>query len=189
MYIVEVGFKLESTLKVYDEMLKQHRLENCFNCQTHDIYYTDRNLEGLTENEMKQACIRIRVVDNSNYEVQNVKPFKKLKNINLSSNLKNTEKILNDYGFYKIFDTLKKDHHYGNDSLNGRIQLQEIENVGLLVYYDNSDYYNLPLEEQRNKLIDILNSYGFKFKYSDLGLDKLRTLYYKREMYSKNQNG
>ena len=41
----------------------------------------------------------------------------------------------------------------------------------------------------RKKLIDELNSYGFDFNYSDLGLDKLRTLYYGKEMYSENQNG
>ena len=73
--------------------------------------------------------------------------------------------------------------------MNHRIQLQEIKDIGLLVYYDNSDYYNLPLDAQRMKLIDELNSYGFELKYDDLGLDKLRTLYYKKEMYSKNQNG
>ena len=39
------------------------------------------------------------------------------------------------------------------------------------------------------KLIDELNSYGFHFKYNDLGLDKLRTLYYGKEMFSENQNG
>ena len=31
--------------------------------------------------------------------------------------------------------------------------------------------------------------YGFDFGYDILGLDKLRTLYYEKEMYSKNQNG
>jgi len=41
---------------------------------------------------------------------------------------------------------------------------------------------------QRKKLIDELNSYGFDFDYSILGLDKLRTLYYGKEMYSNNQN-
>ena len=45
------------------------------------------------------------------------------------------------------------------------------------------------LDIQRKKLIDDLNSYGFHFHYDTLGLDKLRTLYYGREMYSKNQNG
>ena len=73
--------------------------------------------------------------------------------------------------------------------MKSRIQLQEIENVGLVLYYDNPDYYSLEFDEQRNKLIDELNSYGFNFKYSDLGIDKLRTLYFKKECYSKNQNG
>lgn len=59
----------------------------------------------------------------------------------------------------------------------------------LVLEYDNPDYYHYPLEEQRKMLIDELNSYGFNFKYDDLGLDKLRTLYYKKEMFSKNQNG
>ncbi len=72
--------------------------------------------------------------------------------------------------------------------MKSRIQLQYIKDIGLLLYYDNPDLYELSLEEQRKKLIDELNNYGFDFKYSDLGLDKLRTLYYKKEMYSKNQN-
>ena len=72
--------------------------------------------------------------------------------------------------------------------MKSRIQLQDIENVGLLIYYDNPDYYELPLDNQRNALINELNSYGFDFDYNTLGLDKLRTLYYKKEMYSKNQN-
>ena len=37
-------------------------------------------------------------------------------------------------------------------------------------------------------LIDELNNYGFNFSYNDLGIDKLRTLYYREEKYSKNQN-
>lgn len=74
--------------------------------------------------------------------------------------------------------------------MNSKIQLQEIKNIGLLVYYDNPIYYELPLEDQRRKLIDELISYGFDaLNYNTLGIDKLRTLYYKKECYSKNQNG
>lgn len=189
MIIVEVGFKLDKDLDYYDKLLKKHNLENCFNCITHDIYYTNKNLDGLTENEMKSACVRLRMEDEVKCKIQNVENFKELRDINLPVILGDIEKILEENGFFKVFDTIKKDHHYGNCFLNGRVQLQEIKDVGLLAYYDNSDYYDLPLDEQRNKLIDILNSYGFTFKYSDLGLDKLRTLYYKKEMYSKNQNG
>ena len=72
--------------------------------------------------------------------------------------------------------------------MNSKIQLQEIDNIGLLVYFDNSNYYGYDLDTQRNKIIDELNSYGFNFNYDELGLDKLRTLYYGKEMYSKNQN-
>lgn len=70
-----------------------------------------------------------------------------------------------------------------------KIQIQQIENIGLLVYYDNKNYYKYDLEQQRKMLIKELNSYGFNFENDVLGLDKLRTLYYKKEMYSKNQNG
>lgn len=59
-----------------------------------------------------------------------------------------------------------------------KVQLQEIDNIGLLVYFDNKEYYDYDLDKQRKMLIDELNSYGFNFNYETLGLDKLRTLYY-----------
>jgi len=57
-----------------------------------------------------------------------------------------------------------------------------------MLYYDNEKYYELESYEQRKKLIDDLNSYGFSFTYNELGLDKLRTLFYGKEMFSLNQN-
>jgi len=41
MYIVEVGMKLNKSLDYYDKILKEHGATNCFNCETHDIYYTN----------------------------------------------------------------------------------------------------------------------------------------------------
>ena len=111
---------------------------------------------------MKNSCIRVRIVD-GNLTIQNCK-------------------------FNFQFDTFKNDHHYTSEIIEGTIQLQEIDNVGLLVYYDNSRYYDLTFENQRRKLIDDLNLAGFNFRYTDLGLDKLRTLYYGQEKYSNNQN-
>ena len=72
--------------------------------------------------------------------------------------------------------------------MKSKIQLQDIKDIGLLVYYDNPDYYEYAEDEQRTLLLKELNSYGFNFKETDLGLDKLRTLYYNKEMFSKNQN-
>ena len=37
MLIVEVGFELNNDLKFYDKMLKEHKLDNCFNCETHGV--------------------------------------------------------------------------------------------------------------------------------------------------------
>ena len=45
------------------------------------------------------------------------------------------------------------------------------------------------LDKQRELLLKELNSYGFNFSLDDLGIDKLRTLYYGEELFSKNQNG
>ncbi len=187
MLVVELGLKLDKELIYYDELLKEHRLKNVFNCNTHDLYYTNTSLDGLTENQMKENCIRLRNVNNDeSYKIQN-SPFDE-KNI-LKDKLNEYETFLLSNGYKKVFDTKKKDHHYFKEGMNSRVQLQEIDDIGLILYYDNSNYYELPLEEQRKKLIDELNSYGFNFSYDCLGLDKLRTLYYKKEMYSNNQNG
>ena len=81
------------------------------------------------------------------------------------------------------------DYQYRIGDMKSRIQLQDIKDVGLLLYYDNPDYYGQELEEQRKNLIAELRLYGFEeIDDNTLGLDKLRTLYYKKECYSKNQN-
>ena len=190
MLIVEVGFKLDKNLEYYDSILKQNGLENDFNCTTHDIYYTNKNLSNLSENQIKQNCIRLRNVNfKDGYKIQNNRYFELAADVVSENELSKFESKLFKNGYRKVFDTIKKDHHYFKRGMNSKVQLQEIDDIGLLVYYDNSIYYDLPLDEQRNKLIDELNSYGFNFSYDTLGLDKLKTLYYKREMFSKNQNG
>ena len=177
MLVLEVGFKLDKSLIFYHDMLTKNGLTLDFSCITHDIYYTDKNLDGLTENQMKNSCIRLKYCDGINKEISD------------KTELDKKEKSLIENDYKKVFDTIKIDFQYCNQSMKSKVQLQDIKDIGLLVYYDNPDYYELPLKEQREKLIDELNSYGFDFKYSDLGLDKLRTLYYGKEMYSENQNG
>ena len=203
MIVVEVGFKLNENIKYYEEILSSHNAINRFNCKTHDIYWNNKNLENMTENEMKNSCIRLRIkegfggtdfsgVSRVSYRFQNVDNFI----VNKDNQKELTLEEVNEYikeiensGYVKVFDTTKVDYQYSIGAMKSRIQLQDIENVGLLLYYDNPDYYELPLDDQRKALIDELNSYGFNFNFDELGLDKLRTLYYKKDMYSKNQNG
>ena len=57
MLIVEIGIKLNNDLEYYDKLLKSKGLECVFQTVTHDIYYTNKSLDGMSENEMKNACI------------------------------------------------------------------------------------------------------------------------------------
>lgn len=189
MLVVEVGFKLNNSFDYYDKLLKENGLTNDFNVTTHDIYYANQDLNNMSENEIKNACIRLRSCNNSDFKIENnLISELNIDNIDNDS-LIEFEETMEKFGFKKVFDTLKCDHHYSKNGMNSKIQLQEVKDIGVLVYYDNKDYYKYDLDKQRQLLIDDLNSYGFNFKYDDLGLDKLRTLYYKKEMFSKNQNG
>lgn len=181
--VVEIGMKLDKNLIYYHEMLLKHGLELDYSCITRDIYYTKNELDGLTENEMKRACTRIRL----GYSIN--ERFFKRKNNRLRNLESKKENDLIEQGYKKVFDTIKFDFQYFHKNMKSKVQLQDIKDIGLLVYYDNPDYYKYPLDVQRKMLIEELNSYGFSFKESDLGVDKLRTLYYGKEMYSKNQNG
>ena len=174
--IVEVGLKLDKNVPYYHEMLVKEGLSLDFVCITHDVYYTKSSLDGMTENEMKNACIRLRNVLALNKRNKTDKKMLK------------REHELVTAGYIKAFDTIKTDFQYCTPQMKSKIQLQDIKDIGLLVYYDNPDYYNYPEDEQRILLLKELNSYGFNFKETDLGLDKLRTLYYGKELFSKNQN-
>ena len=179
--VLEVGMELNNNLDYYHEMLTDNGLQLLFSCITHDVYYAkESDFEGLSENNIKKSCERIRYVRELN--------AKEKKNKEYVEN-KKKEKLLIKNGYIKVFDTTKVDFQYGNETMKSRIQLQAIKGIGLLVYYDNPDYYEYEEDEQRKMLLDELNSYGFDFKESDLGLDKLRTLYYGKKMYSRNQNG
>lgn len=188
MVVVEIGIKLEHDLSYYDKVLNNDGLINDFKVKTHDIYYTNKDLNGLSENQMKNACIRLRSCNDEDFNIQNKMNLHIFRNKVKIKKLSKFEKKLEKYGYKKVFDTLKEDYHYFKDGMTSKVQLQQVKDIGLIVYFDNKVYYDLPEEEQRKKLIDELNSYGFNIKYTDLDLDKLRTLYYKKEMFSNNQN-
>ena len=192
MLVVELGLYLDKPYSYYEELLKNNGLRCVFECITHDIYYTDddfSNIDNMSENQIKDVCIRVRSVNNSDYEIQHnlIKDYNR-KSIK-ANNIDELDKELSEYGYRRVFDTIKHDYQWFKDGMSSKIQLQEIKDIGLLLYYDNKEYYEYDLDTQRRKLIDELNSYGFNFDYDVLGIDKLRTLYYKKKMYSKNQNG
>ena len=201
--VLEIGIKLDKNLEYYQEMLLEQGARNVYNCITYDIYWSNKNFDGMSENEIKRSCVRFRYSECFGGELWNGEFFPKsgFQNYKIFDNLAEDnfgcpidaidefEEKFKHYGFKRVFDTKKVDYQYVIGDMKSRIQLQDIEGVGLLLYYDNPDFYHLSLKKQRKKLIDEINSYGFSIKYSTLGLDKLRTLYYKKECFSLNQNG
>ncbi len=201
--VVEVGLKLEEDLNYYHNLLVSNGFDNVYNCETRDIYWSNKDFNGMSENEIKRCCVRFRwskgfggsLYENDSFAKSGFQNYLIFDNLAENSfmcpieDLDEFEEKFKKYYWKKVFDTKKIDYQYSKGDMKSRIQLQEIENVGLVLYYDNPDYYGLEVGEQRNKLIDELNSYGFDFNYNDLGIDKLRTLYFGKECYSKNQNG
>lgn len=200
--VVEIGIKLDKSLDYYHDLLLSHGAKNVWNITTHDIYWSDKNFDGMSENEIKRSCIRFRyhskVGTKKDFKFFDKGRFQNYKVFDENSdnqfdvyirNLKKYEKLFESRGYKRVFDTKKNDYQYVIGDMKSRIQLQEIEGVGLLLYYDNPDYYEMDEEEQRLALIEEINSYGFDISKDTLGLDKLRTLYLKKEMFSKNQNG
>ena len=197
MEIVEVGILLHKPLEYCDELLTNAGAYNVFNCETHDVYWTYHDLRGMTEKQMKNACIRYRQVTNlasdkpgpammQNYPMADKKSVGEF--FVPVETLSAFDKGLQAQGYMKVFDTRKYDYQYATNDMRSRIQLQQIEELGLMVYYDNPDYYHMPAEQQRVMLIRELNTFGFGIPESQMGVDKLRTLYNNELCYSANQN-
>ena len=191
---VEVAFMLNESLEFYHNMLTQNGLENVFKITTHDIYLANQCIDGLTENEIKNACIRLR----SCYKIGEQDKIFKVQN-NLCENMQIKEVLVSDLplfleemekqGYFMVIDTLKQDYHFANSVMQSRVQLQQIKDIGLVLYYDNSEYYHLPYSEQRISLINELNSYGFNFDLNTPDWNKLESLRDGKLSLHENKNG
>ena len=197
--IVEIALRLNKSLEYYLEKLEEVNGVNVFTCETHDIYYTNEDLNGMSEEEMKKSCVRFRHVEGiggirydvnekkkswiENYHVYDEKHenrfFCELENFRVYE-----EELLKN-GFKKVFDTKKKDHQFKIGDMKSMIQLQEIADIGLVLYYDNPDYYNLDKNIQRDKLIKEIETYGID-SFENEDIDKLRSLYYKKIIYNED---
>ncbi len=204
--IVEVGMLLSKDIEFYNDLISKKGAENVFNCETHDIYFTNKThqeLENMTENQIKRACVRFRMVSafggtcfNGDFDLHmqfdNFKIFDnaaedrfKVKDMNL---FKEIQAKLEENGWEIMFDTFKVDYQYKIGDMQSRLQFQEIDNIGMVLYYDNPEYYEMSEENQREMLLKELNGYGFNFDKDELGIDKLRTLLVGHSQFSKNQN-
>ena len=118
---------------------------------------------------------QIRIKDNSYYSKENFSYISHLTEKIADKTLEQLEKE----GIF-VFPELIKE---SDDITKDQMILQSINDV-----YQSSNVMGF-LGLGKEKLIDELNSYGFNFNCDELGIDKLRSLYYKKECKSKNQNG
>ena len=98
--------ELDKHLIYYHDVLVSHGLTLSFACIARDIYYTKENLDGLSENQMKNACIRLRKLDG----IIGVNKDKKVED----EEIKAKEAELVSKGYRKIFDTIKFDFQFAH---------------------------------------------------------------------------
>ncbi len=204
--IVEVGLLLDKDIEHYDKIVTKAGGENVFNCETHDLYWTNKKfdeLKEMTENQIKMSCVRLRICNgfggscfNGDFGLsasfQNFKIYDSNAEDSFSCDVEKFKKIqeeMESNGWYMVIDTFKVDYQYKIGDMQSRLQFQEIDRIGLLLYYDNPEYYDFTPERQWDALLDELNSYGFEFEKEQEGIDKLRTLLLGYTCTSKNQNG
>lgn len=203
--IVELGLLLDKDIEYYNEIMQKAGGENVFNCETHDMYWTNKKhaeLEKMTENQIKKSCVRFRMCSkfggtcfdgdfNMSFSFDNFNIYDSLADDRFSCDMEEFKKIQEEMeanGWYLIFDTFKVDYQYKIGDMQSRLQFQEIDRIGMVLYYDNPEYYDFTPERQKDALLDELNSYGFNFDKDVQGIDKLRTLLTGQNCFSDNQN-
>ena len=171
--MIEIGMKLPYNLSYYQRQLGYNLFDLVEACGIHDVYYTNKSLKGLTEVQMNSACVRLRTVS-KNLEYS----------YDMSQECLNEQSRLLHAGYRKVCELTALQCSYSRRDSLCHLRLEQIQNLGLLVYYSNPSHAGLPKLSQRDLLIEELNGYGFYFQKSDLGVDKLRTFYYGFETYS-----
>lgn len=191
---IEIGLLCEDNLEKCKKILEENNIELYWATIAKDIYYTNINIEELKTKDgetIKDSCIRIRLnrslKENSKYKIVRVQNYKNYLNVfsnkNYSINkLEQIEKTLIENGFLKVIETTKTDYQY----LNGYLQLQEVENLGLIIYYYNPKYFFETSEKQKELLYNDLEKIGFTFK-EKLSIDRLKTLINNKICYEEEK--
>ena len=186
---VEVGFKVKQKQFQCVKILKKAGYKQFWKAKTHDVYFSSKQLlGGMTEQELKFCCVRIRC-SNGGYSVDNFNLYDKTKEDKFKCTKAEAEVLAQNLiknGFKKVFDTSKTDLIFKKG--NSYHQLQKIKGIGLLDYFYNEDIKDLQEGEQFNLLLNEMKALGFKLEYEE-GVDKLRTRLNGRLCFSKNQNG
>ncbi len=183
---VEVGYLCDKNVDYYRDLLNKKQIENTFNISTKDIYYSKEKVSDLktkSGEEIKNKSIRIRfcksIKKDSEYKTFRIQNYRNLLDIFEDkyysiNKFEKIEKQLIENGFNKIIETSKLDYQY----ING-LQLQDVDGIGLLVYYFNPKYFFESTSKQEKLLKEELIEMGFTFKRYEQ-FDRLKELINKK---------
>ena len=187
---IEIGFQIMETKEEAEKILLENGFINIFKtAHTRDIYFgKDVNFEHKTEEEIKCSLIRLRGVSLfENLQLLD-KSFPEGKVfVDFKTAFSYVDRMFKE-GYDVVFYTEKTDWIY--EKGNCWHQLQDVKDVGLIDYVYSKDFAEIAKskEEQFEMLKKHITDLGLHLKY-DLGIDKLRTLYYKQIKFSKDQTG
>ena len=192
-----ITIKLDNDLSFeeWKEELKIAGFENVCNTVIEERYYCDKDISNMAESEIETICLKVSRNCNG-FSIQNNDLLKKrMESYNLRNEesellLKDSisfddidyyEKCILKLGYEKKIECKDKHYYYQSNEDNVIIELQKVEGVGLLLYYDNPKYFSMSLEEQRRQLIeDLTYNYGFDISDDCENFDKLRYIYHRK---------
>ena len=171
--VVEIELLIkDSKMEVINKLIR-HGFNKMHACRTIANYYLPPGCRIDDVNKIKEYCVRLRksIVDNyiEGFALGNSKLLKSFDfynfndtdgEIKISTDVEALalEKSMIDAWFKLIYTDDKDDTILEFNNKEIVFQIQELKNIGLIVAYDNPNYYELSYEEQRNKLIaDVLN--------------------------------
>lgn len=186
---IEVGFKIKESKEEAEKILLRNGFVNTFKtAHTRDIYFgKDIDFTNKSEEEIKCSLIRCRglsLFENLQLLDKSL-PEGKL-NVDFKTSVSYFNRLFNE-GFEIIFDTEKTDWIYTKG--NYWHQLQDIKDIGLLDYVYTREFpADITEEEMFESVKKHVLDLGLNLEF-ELGVDKLRSLYYKELKFSRNQIG
>ncbi len=181
--IEEIELKISGTKEEIEKHLLNQGFSVFFKRRTIANYYLPPNEEIGEHKTLKDRCVRLRTSFKIDEEIRKL-GFRKLdlsesqdeEKLSLKEAKKLEKQLLKD-GYQLIHTDDKTDFVYILKEKDLAFQIQDIEGLGIIVAYDNKDYYNLPSKKQREKLIKDVEHYGIKIQdYNQVdrftGIDK-----------------
>ena len=155
MAVVEIELPIKGNKEDIDKLLLNSEFEEFHKVITITSYYKLKSDNDMSHNTLKSRCKRLRYVEPlSKFKNKNQSYKQCITKYNVKKCKKDEEKLLND-GYEKIYTDEKIDYVYKNKNDDEMyFQIQDIKDDCLIIAYDNKKYYDLPEDEQKEKLIN-----------------------------------